>query len=30
MGAIDGLVDEPYRFSSDRTSDGSAGADRFV
>jgi 1-acyl-sn-glycerol-3-phosphate acyltransferase len=30
MEAIDGLVDEPYRFSSDRTSDGSAGADRFV
>jgi len=30
MKAIDGLVDEPYRFSSDRQSDGSAGADRFV
>ncbi len=30
MEAIDGLVDEPYRFSSDQTSDGSAGADRFV
>jgi 1-acyl-sn-glycerol-3-phosphate acyltransferase len=30
MEAIDGLVDEPYRFSSDQTSDGTAGADRFL
>ena len=30
MERIDGLVDEPYRFSDDRTSEGSQGADRFV
>tara|TARA_B100001750_G_scaffold238744_1_gene245737 strand:- start:1790 stop:2761 length:972 start_codon:yes stop_codon:yes gene_type:complete len=30
MERIDGLVDEPYRFSDDRCSEGSQGADRFV
>ncbi len=30
MGRIDGLVDDEYRFSEDRTSEGVAGSRRFV
>lgn len=30
MDRIDGLVDEPYRYSQDRRSDGTRGTDRFV
>jgi len=30
MERIDGLVDEPYRFSDDRSSEGTTGVDRFV
>ncbi|MBX3276014.1 MAG: 1-acyl-sn-glycerol-3-phosphate acyltransferase [Sandaracinaceae bacterium] len=30
MDAIDGLVDEPYRYSEDRVSDGTEGTRRFV
>ena len=30
MERIDGLVDEPYRFSHDRQSEGTTGVDRFV
>jgi len=30
MDAIDGLLDEPYRYGDDRTSDGTRGTDRFV
>jgi len=30
MERIDGLLDEPYRFSDDRESEGTTGVDRFV
>jgi hypothetical protein len=30
MHRIDGLLDEPYRFSEDRGSEGVAGSSRFV
>ncbi|MEM1418687.1 MAG: lysophospholipid acyltransferase family protein [Myxococcota bacterium] len=30
MDAIDGLLDEPYRYGDDKTSDGTTGTDRFV
>lgn len=30
MDAIDGLLDEPYRYGDDQASDGTSGTDRFV
>ena len=30
MDAIDGLLDEPYRYGDDKASDGTSGTDRFV
>ena len=30
MDAIDGLLDERYRYGDDKESDGTTGTDRFV